>query len=195
MIWPDVIAGIVVLLLAVAGLRRGFWSELLHLLGVGLAVVVSAWLTPKLSHQLPGSGTSFATAASWIVFYLLFALFAGAAGFLTRKSGDSVPEGVRGLDRAAGFLLGSLRGFMLAGFFYLLLIQPVVPAAWKSQARRAHFAAASLSFDAALLTTLSQGLPVLGPYARMLEETLRRCRRSSPGTLIVQSNMARQARS
>ncbi len=195
MIWPDVIAGIVVLLLAVAGLRRGFWSELLYMLGVGLAIVMSAWLTPKLSHFLPGSGGAFGRIESWIAFYLLFAVFAGAAGFLTRKSGDAVPEGMRGVDRGAGFLLGALRGVMLAGFFYWLLIQPPVPAAWKSQARQAHFAAASLSFDAVALTTLSGGLPVLRPYARMLEESLRRLRSYPPGTLIVQFTMERHARS
>ncbi len=188
--WEDVVAAILLIVAAIIGLRRGFWAEAILLVGVGLALVTSAWLTPKLSPWLPGQGTFFFRALSAILFIVIFLIFSGIYLWLGGKTREWVPEQLRPADRVAGIVMGVLKGSLLAGLFFLVLIQPAAPVSWRVGARDAVIAPMALSVDAVVVEALARPLPVLRPFSRMLSESIQKLHTTASGAVVVAPSSA-----
>jgi uncharacterized membrane protein required for colicin V production len=170
--WPDVLAVVLVLLAALLGLRRGFWLELVLLLGVILAVLTSAWVTPKLSVHIPGHGSFFARAVLGVTFVVVALFFAGLYRWLAERTRGLVPDLLVPLDRVLGGLLGSAKGAAFAGLVFFVVLQPLAPARMRAAVSASHLARATVLLDAIALEWLAAPFPFLQGMARTLGESL-----------------------
>lgn len=183
--WPDILAIVLVLAAAIFGLRRGFWSELVFLLGVCLAFILSAWLTPRLSPLIPGPGSMFYRTVSAMFFLLLCGVFFLLILWIGGKGNRFLPEKLVGVNKFLGLGLGLVKGVALAGLFYYLLILPRMPVSWRDDARDSRFAPVALSLDIVALDELAKPFPVFAPISRNLGDTLQKVHTTPGGALVV----------
>jgi hypothetical protein len=172
MIWPDVLAVLLVLLAAVAGLRRGLWLELVLFVGVILAVLTSAWVTPRLFAMAPVHAGFFGAATRWIIFVATALVFAGLYTWLGERTRGLVPDFLVPLDRALGTVLGAGKGVLLAGVVFFLLLQPWVPGRAQATVGESHWARAAVLVDAILLDRMAAKFPYLDGAAQAFGQSL-----------------------
>ncbi|MBI5835615.1 MAG: CvpA family protein [Candidatus Eisenbacteria bacterium] len=170
--WPDVLAVVLVVLAAVSGLRKGFWLELVFLLGVCLAVLTSAWLTPKLSVLIPGHGGRFHDTLRAITFVVVALFFVGLYQWLGERTRGLVPKALEPLDRLLGLFLGAAKGVVLAGLVFLALLQPLFPGKLRPAVRSSHAARAVVLADAIVAEALATRFPALRAIAHALSGSL-----------------------
>jgi len=182
--WPDLFTVALVLLLLLLGLRRGLWSELLQFLGVGLAIALSAWLTPRLSPHLPGDGTALGHVLRWLLLPLLALVLMGIFGALANRAEKELPEMLHPLDRLGGALVGAAKGTLFAGLLFFALLQFPAPQAWKAGSSEARFAPVALGIDAVVAEEIARHFPALVPVARSLGGALRRAHHAPAGTVV-----------
>ncbi|HVP38120.1 MAG TPA: CvpA family protein [Candidatus Saccharimonadales bacterium] len=191
--WPDVLTLVLVLLAAVAGLRRGFWLELMLLLGVILAVATSAWVTPKLSALLPPHAWLHSRIVFVALFLVVAAILSGLFEWLAQQTRGVVPKLLVPLDRLLGFLLGGLKGALVAGLVGFVLLLPQAPAKVRAAAAASHLTRMSVRLDAVALDQLSLPLPVLRGAARAFDQSLHPRRHPAPTPVVVRERPARNS--
>ncbi len=115
---------IVVLLLiafgALAGLARGFVTEVLSLLAWVAAIFAVRLFYPAgkiLATKLTGTESGGAILAFVLIFALTFVIFKGVAGALGARTRNSI---VGPLDRVLGFGFGAFKGLLGAAVLFLL---------------------------------------------------------------------------
>jgi uncharacterized membrane protein required for colicin V production len=170
--WPDVLAVVLVLLAAVVGLRRGFWLEFVLLLGVILAVLTSAWVTPRLSVLVPVHGAFLARAVRDITFVCVGLLAVGIYTWLGERTRGLVPDFLVPVDRVLGGLLGAVKGAAVLGLVSFALLQPWVPARTRGAVGASHLVRVSVLMDAIALDRLALRFPALRGFANAVGQSL-----------------------
>jgi len=135
--WLDVVLGIFLLIMAIMGLRRGFVSTLIPLLGLIVGVVIAGNYYQGLAHNVFRSHSDAAYIAAFVVIVLILLIIAFVVeGVLHRLLKVVLLDWANHL---AGFLLGAILGGLIAGSILSVLLKHSIGVATISDSKVAAF--------------------------------------------------------
>lgn len=121
--WVDLIVVTIVLRTCYNGFGRGFFSELLNLLGAISATALTVNYAGLATRYLQPWLWFNPTVAACLVFWMVFGILIVAIHMLLRRVTEVVKwEHVHWLTQTSGLVLGGLRGLWWSGFILLTLV-------------------------------------------------------------------------
>lgn len=119
--WLDAALVIFLILMALAGLMRGFIKTLLPLVGLMVGVVVAGKYYTGLAHDIFSSHSTAAYVAAFLVIVLVFLIAAMILAMVLHELLKLVLLGW--LDHLAGLVLGAVLGYIIAGAILTILLK------------------------------------------------------------------------
>lgn len=116
----DVVVLLLIVFGGLAGLARGFVTEVLSLLAWVAAIFAVRYLYPSgvlLAGRLTGNASAASVLAFAVIFIVAFVAFRGIAGSLGSRTRNSV---IGPLDRLLGLGFGAFKGLLGASVLFLL---------------------------------------------------------------------------
>ncbi|MGL1892066.1 MAG: CvpA family protein [Spirochaetaceae bacterium] len=122
----DIIFIVIMLVVGFTGLKKGFFSQVVTILGVILGLFVAYSQSDKLAVKL----SEFIGKHDWNVLLAFILIFVGIILFsviINKLLKDSLEQlGTEGLDKILGFSFGLIQGLIICiGITYLLTVQPL----------------------------------------------------------------------
>ncbi len=161
MSWTDLLTLAFLLIAGWTGLRMGFWSGLLELVGVILGAALGTWVTPLLSPWIPGGRSSFHLLLLSSVALVVAASVVVLFRWLGRGEREGVPGFLMFLDRAFGLALGAGKGALWAGLLLALFWGGSLGRSSMPPAREARWASTAMAATALSVRGCAMVLPVL----------------------------------
>ena len=116
----DIVVLLLIVFGGVAGLARGFVTEVLSLLAWVAAIFAVRYLYPSgqlLAAKLTSNDSAASVLAFGVIFVVTFVIFRGVAGSLGSRTRNSV---IGPLDRLLGLGFGAFKGLLGASVLYLV---------------------------------------------------------------------------
>lgn len=123
----DIVYIIIILLVGFSGFKKGFFSQVVTILGVILGLVLayslSDDLVPKISKII--GKHDWNNLLAFVLIFVGIILLSYLLNILLKESLEKL--GSEGLDKVLGFTFGLIQGLVLCiGITYLLAVQPLV---------------------------------------------------------------------
>ncbi len=111
--WLDVILLVIIVLSIIIDVLRGGIRGIFGLLGLIIGIFGASRIYKSFAPSLPIQNPSIAHAVSFIILFLVIVAFINLIGLAIHKAAHFLSIGF--LDRLLGFILGGLKGTLLAG--------------------------------------------------------------------------------
>ncbi|NLY74915.1 MAG: CvpA family protein [Firmicutes bacterium] len=182
MTWLDWLIAGVFFLLIVRGYRKGFFQQLLDLLGSVVALIVAFYFYPRVGAFLAGQLRFSEPFANMLGFILIVVLLGGTAGFIGKRWREKHKnEPVALFDSGLGAILGGIKAAVIL-IIILLTLASLPFDFWIEQIEASSFANDLLRLAPLFYVIQNHSLPANLPRLVVSPEGLR-VRKIIPGRL------------